>query len=550
MANPTQSGFPTASAESTKLVILLVDDVPENLELLVDVLQEHGFETKTASSGQVALEQLRQHTVHLVVSDAMMPKMDGLELCTYVRKDERTASIPFIIYTGDYLDKEDEELARSIGVDRYVEKMGGVDALVDVVKDIVRERYGYDAHANALGSQRLDDHIFLEKHHAIVVKKLEQKMNELEMFAHTLSRKNRELQVSEARYRGLFEQAIVAIYVLMSDTDKVTDVNKQGLELLGYTKEELVAMPNFPFDPSEAVTLNGLRNPEGYFGEAALKSKDGTRLSVEISAGPFVRGVDSKVLLFVRDITEQKKIREKLMLAEKMSLMGTLASGIAHEIRNPLAAVSLNLQYLQEKIDGATPVAGAVLTALEGAKRIEKVIDNTLGLARMTPPKIRDEAINDIVEQALTFVKLSIQQKGLELILGLGEDIPFVQVDSRQVQQVLINLIQNAVDATPQGNAITLKTYCIEETLQLVEGVPADRSVVMSIRDTGIGIPPERMADLFEPLRTTKPGGTGLGLALSKRILDRHNAEIQIEPAEGGGTMVRLIFPTQIQNER
>lgn len=545
-----QPGSPAFPAETQRLAILLVDDVPENLELLADVLQENGFETRAASSGEEALEQLQQYEIHLIVSDAMMPKMDGLELCTYVRKNPRTASIPFIIYTGDYLDQEDEELARSIGVDRYVEKTGGVEALVEEVKAIVRERYGYEARGNKLESNRLDDQVFLEKHHAIVVKKLEQKMNELELFAQTLSRKNHKLRISEARYRGLFEQASIAIYVLKSESDKVVDVNKEGLDLIGYTKEELIAMTSFPFESTQPATMSSVRNPEGYFGEATLKAKDGTKLHVEISAGPFIRGVDTKILLFVRDVTEQKKNREKLLLAEKLSLMGTLASGIAHEIRNPLAAVSLNLQYLQEKIERNGPVAGAVETALEGVKRIEKVIDNTLGLARMTPPKIKEESINGVLEQACGFVNLSLQQKGLKLVTVLGESLPPVQIDARQIQQVLINLIQNAIDATPQGNAITLKTYCIEETLQLVEGVPVERSVVLSIRDTGIGIPPERMTDLFEPFKTTKAGGTGLGLALSKRILDRHNAEIQIELAEGGGTMVRLIFPTFNQSER
>jgi signal transduction histidine kinase len=128
--------------------------------------------------------------------------------------------------------------------------------------------------------------------------------------------------------------------------------------------------------------------------------------------------------------------------------------------------------------------------------------------------------------------------------------LPMVHVDARQIQQVLINLLQNAIDATPSGNSIMLKTYDIEGTLQLIEGMPTERSVVLSIRDTGVGIPLDRMADLFEPLKTTKPCGTGLGLALSKRILDGHNAEIQVEPAEGGGTMVRLMFRTLIQTER
>lgn len=550
MTDSLESGTSGPSPEPRKLILLLVDDVPESLELLEDVLQENGFGTKTASSGEEALEQLKQNDIHLIVSDAMMPKMDGLELCTLVRKDQRTASIPFIIYTGDYLDKEDEELAQSIGVDRYVEKMSGIETLVGAVKEMVRERYGYEAHGNAPESHRLDDHAFLELHHAIVVRKLEQKMNELEMFAQTLSRKNRELQVSEARYRGLFDQASVAIYVLQSGTDKVFDVNKQGLDLLGYTKEELIAMETFPFETSDQETLSGLRTSEGYFGETTLTAKDGARLAVEISAGPLVRGTNSKLLLFVRDVSEQKKIREKLMVAEKMALMGTLASGIAHEIRNPLAAVSLNLQYLQEKLGASTSVLEAADSALEGAMRIEEIVDNTLGLARTTPLRIREESINDIVREAIGFVKLSFQQKGIQLHTALGEMLPPVHVDSRQIQQVIINLLQNAIDATPSGNSIMLKTYGIEETLQLIEATPAERSVVLSIRDTGVGIQLEAMADLFEPLKTTKPGGTGLGLVLSKHILDRHNAEIQIEPAEGGGTMVRLMFPIHIQPER
>ena len=550
MTDSTESGTSGPSPEPRKYILLLVDDVPESLELLQDVLQENGYGTMTASSGEEALELLKQYEIHLIVSDAMMPRMDGLELCTFVRKNPRTASIPFIIYTGDYLDKEDEELARGVGVDRYVEKMSGIETLVGAVKEMVSERYGHEMHGNTPESRRLDDHSFLEQHHAVVVRKLEQKMNELEMFAQTLSRKNRELQSSEARYRGLFEQASVAIYVLQSGTDKVADVNRQGLDLLGYTKEELIAMETFPFETSDQETLSGLRLPEGYFGETTLTTKDGSRLAVEISAGPFVRGIDSKLLLFVRDVSEQKKIREKLRVTEKMALMGTLASGIAHEIRNPLAAVSLNLQYLQEMLDAGTSALDAVDTALEGAKRIERVIDNTLGLARMTPPKIREESINDIACQAIGFVKLSFQQKGLQLHTALGEMLPMVHVDARQIQQVLINLLQNAIDATPSGNSILLKTYDIEGTLQLIEGTPTERSVVLSIRDTGVGIPLERMADLFEPLKTTKPGGTGLGLALSKRILDGHNAEIQVEPAEGGGTMVRLMFPTQVQTER
>jgi signal transduction histidine kinase len=147
-------------------------------------------------------------------------------------------------------------------------------------------------------------------------------------------------------------------------------------------------------------------------------------------------------------------------------------------------------------------------------------------------------------------LRLVIQQKNLTLVMQLEENLPMVHVDARQIQQVLINVLQNAVDATPVGSVITVRTYPIEETPDLIDGKLATRGVVVSIRDAGAGIPPERIKDLFEPFKTTKSGGTGLGLALSKRILDRHKADIQIESAEGGGTVVRLIFPTQIQSER
>jgi len=532
------------------MTILLVDDVVENLELLEVVLPEYGFETRRAMTGSEAIDILKHETIHLVISDAMMPKMDGFELCKIVKRDPGSASVPFIIYTGDYVDEEDAELGKSIGVDRYVEKTSGMETLIGVVQQIIRERYGVETGKGPAESNQLDDQKFLERHHAIVVKKLEQKMNELEMFAQTLSRRNRELQISEARYRGLFEQASVAIYVLQQNTAKVVDVNAQGLTLLGYTKEELIALARFPFESPTPENITGVYKKDQFFGDATLKAKDGRSLSVEIFAGSFEFDDESKILLFVRDITEQKRIREILVQAEKMSLMGTLASGIAHEIRNPLAAVTLNLQYLEQQLNGMNGELGAVQSALEGTKQIDKVIDNTLGLARMTPPTLHEEDLNEIVKQALGYLRLLVQQKGLHIETILGQGLPRVSVDSRQIQQVLINILQNAIEATPPENTITIKSYEIEETLHLVHGSPAARRIVLSIRDTGLGIPPERMNDLFEPFKTTKSGGTGLGLALSKRILDRHRAEIQIDQAEGGGTMVRLMFPVQLQSER
>jgi PAS domain S-box-containing protein len=525
------------------MTILLVDDVLENLELLEAVLPEYGFETRRASTGFEAIDLLSKNEIHVIISDAMMPRMDGFELCKTLKQNPASATIPFIIYTGDYVDEEDVALGKSIGVDRYVEKKGGMESLVNAVQELTRERYGVDTGIRRTEPSQLDDQKFLERHHAIVVKKLEQKMNELEMFALTLSRRNRELQKSEARYRALFEQAGMAIYVLQKNTTKVVDVNGRGLDLLGYTKDELIALSGFPFEIPPPEKMMELKKKEQYVGESTLKTKDGRVLNAELYAGLIDYADDSRVVLFVQDTTEQKKIREILVQAEKMSLMGTLASGIAHEIRNPLSAVALNLQFLEQRLQTSPEELEAVQGALEGTKHIDKVIDNTLGLARMVPPELRMENLNEIVKQALGCLRLVVQQKSLRMEMALTEELPKIHVDPRQIQQVLINILQNAIEATPPEGTIMIKSHKIEETLQPIQETPAVRKVVLSIRDTGPGIPAERLNDLFEPFKTTKPGGTGLGLALSKRILDRHNADIQIGTADGGGTMVRIIFP-------
>src|SRR5512139_2101108 len=124
------------------LRLLLVDDVPENLDLLEDILSEEGYATVRALNGVEALQVLEQEEIHLIVADAMMPKMDGFTLCKEVRAQKRWMKVPFIIYTGNYVDAADQDFARSIGVDRYVVKYAGLGALVQAVNDLASRTYG------------------------------------------------------------------------------------------------------------------------------------------------------------------------------------------------------------------------------------------------------------------------------------------------------------------------------------------------------------------------------------------------------------------------
>jgi PAS domain S-box-containing protein len=526
------------------LKLLLVDDIQENLDLLQDVLAEHNYTSVFARNGVEALVKLRQEKVHLIVADAMMPMMDGFQLCKEVRALPGCASLPFIIYTGNYVDETHQRLAHSIGVDKYVVKYAGLGALVDAVNELVQQRYGRRAIAPAPAAEQIDEHLFLEQHRAIVIRKLEEKMAELEMNADMLVRKNREIQASEERYRAMFDHASIAIFVTDHESGRILDVNRQALALLSYTKEEVLAMPFVPFGTEPGTPITGAGSALYTSGETTIRTKSGELIQVDVVVGPVTRPQDPRVMLFVRDVTEKKKMQAQLLQAEKLTLMGRLAAGIAHEIRNPLAAVTLNLQYLVGKLGADATLRQTLDDMLEAARRIETVVGNTLNLARVAPPVLELNQLNGLIDHVIRYVKIALQQKRITIEARLDRNIPSILADARQIQQVMINVLQNAIDASPEGSILTVSTgFVVEPRTDAPQGTV--RKAVVEIRDRGAGIPPDQVKQIFESFRTTKAGGTGLGLALSKFIMDRHHAEIRIEAAVGGGTLVRLVFPLQ-----
>jgi two-component system, cell cycle sensor histidine kinase and response regulator CckA len=528
------------------MTVLIVDDVRENLDLLEYHLNSHSYKTISASDGKEALVQLRKHHVDLIVSDAMMPNMDGFQLCKEVKSKPQFRRIPFVIYTSNYLDTEDEAFARRLGVDRYVMK-SDINELLRIVKETSEARTVEQLILTDEGEDGIDDGAFLKKHHALVVKKLDQKIDELKMYAEVLSRKNRELQVSERRYRGLFEHSSIAIFSVDGLTGRIVDVNRQGIGLLGFSKEEMLALARFPFVLVDGEQHSADVREEFRSGERRIRTKGGKTLDVEVRTGHASTDHEDRFILYIRDITEEKKLRQQLMHTEKMTLMGRLAGGIAHEIRNPLAAVLLNLQYLLQKCPQDSPDCGFLESAAEGANRINQVVQNTLNLARSAPPFLKEENINDIVQTALWFMKVPAQQKNIKIELHLTEELPPVHADAKQIQQVLLNLMQNAIDASPDGSTVIVTSGALQNLAD--GGELVTHKVVMVIKDSGAGIPDEQLRNIFEPLRTTKAGGTGLGLALSKYIMDQHKAELSIERALGGGTIARMIFAVN-RNER
>jgi PAS domain S-box-containing protein len=520
-----------------RLRVLIVEDVEENRLLLQELFAENGYETMVAQNGLEALRRLQSSPADLIVADAMMPKMDGFQLCKEVRSAQATRSLPFVMYTGNYIDPADEEFAREIGVDRYVVKTGGVDPLVEAVNDLAEEHYGPRPRPTG-GGARIEDRAFLEQHHAIIIRKLEEKMGELEAYARTLEKKNREIQASENRYRRLFNSVSIGIFLIDRTTGRVVDANRQGTELLGYSLHELLALDRFPAVDEASFTQNVLAQSGASVAEATLLTKGGNLCHVEIGAGPLTEPDSERLIIYVRDVTERVRMRSQLEQSEKMGLMGRIAAGIAHEIRNPLSAITINLQYLQQKFGADLQLRQSVQDALEAAQRVATVVDNTLSLARVSPSTFRRVAPAELVAHVLQFVKASAREKTVRIEVHDDPEVPPVLADAHQVHQVLLNVIQNALEASPAAGEVRIATGVTGE-----DGPPRGPWVSITVEDDGPGIPPEQQKRLFEQFYTTKTGGTGIGLALSRELMQRQNGDIVIDSRAGEGTTVTLLFP-------
>ena len=520
---------------SPPLSILVVDDIPENIMLLEDVLSELNYVTHSAANGLQALSVLNDTPIDLIIADAMMPKMDGFQLCKTVKNDPKLSLIPFIIYSSDYIDEEDKELAKTIGADRYVVKTGGTDSLILAVSEllnIVDPKVIFDPNQQTLP---LDDHSFLERHYKLLVKKLEEKMQNLEVYSMQLLKKNEQLVRSEGRYRLLFEKASIAIFVLDSSGTKLLNVNPYAVQLLGYSKDELLANENLPF--ADLDEENETVVDPGFSGELNMRTKDGKVICMESDANAVEVDNLQQILLFSRDITERKIMVEKLYHSEKLSMLGTIAAGIAHEVRNPLAGIKLNLQFLESKHPDFEDI-DVLKLAIRGTQHIEKVVENTLTIARSTAPDIRIVSVNDIVAQAVSLLMLTVHKKNIALDTRLQEDLPTLNIDGKQVLQVVLNILRNAIEATPSGGEIAVTTVMEEQ-----KETELKPRIICSIRDTGEGISDEYLKAAFELFKTTKSSGTGLGLSLSRRIMQQHGGDIAITKPAAGGTEIKLYFP-------
>jgi len=340
-------------------------------------------------------------------------------------------------------------------------------------------------------------------------------------------------------YKAFFDNATDAVFIVQPDSWSVLETNDYAATMLGTTKSELMGtvLPQF----RRIFKLLMKSNSPIVLSEISLNTFNNKSLMVEVSARFVDHNGQNLIHAIARDVSEQHALTDKMVQADKLVLLGQLSAGVAHEIRNPLAAVNLNLQVLKRNFEEGDPLGNYVNTAMLGVERITRIVEVTLNFSRPSIPDVKELNVNTIVQNSMELTRTSIKRKDIKVEVEFDENISLVRADAKQLQQCFINLLTNAADAIKLKGVISIKSY-VEKSGKYNEG----EYVVVEVRDDGIGMSPDEMKKIFNPFFTRKAEGTGLGLPITQRILHQHNGIIDVESKEGIGTSFYVKLPVPV----
>lgn len=253
-------------------------------------------------------------------------------------------------------------------------------------------------------------------------------------------------------------------------------------------------------------------------------------------------GQPAGILLQAQDVTEWLGLEQRVRIAEKLAALHTLSAGVAHELRNPLSAMDLNLHLLEEELQEQGPLKRGTAHYLQilnaECRRLSSILDNFMKFARPSSIDTHEVDVHRVIEHIVALMQLEAQEHRIHLEHTIEKDLPPILGDETQISQVLVNVVVNAFHALAEGGRchITATTCTADEK----------RWVEITVRDTGVGIPEEALPRLFDPFYTTKPSGSGLGLAIAYRIMQDHGGLISVSSAPATGTSVALRFPALV----
>jgi two-component system sensor histidine kinase HydH len=259
--------------------------------------------------------------------------------------------------------------------------------------------------------------------------------------------------------------------------------------------------------------------------------------------GDMSREKNTLIVTF-EDITEKEKMREELIISRQLAELGEVAAKVAHDVRNPLNAIEGGIHYLISKYKEDAEIQNISNLISNQVDRLNNVTSDLLKVSKPMVPNFIECNLNQLIEESISYLLEEISLAGIGLEKDYEEKLPSLCLDYNQIQRVIINLMENAIEATPEGGTVTLRTRFLNS------GKGAEERVELSVQDTGPGIPADIMDSVFKPFFTTKLNGTGLGLAIVRQIISHHQGEVKIRNREPGpGTEVLLHLPFKMESK-
>jgi len=525
--------------------VLIVDDRPTNLKLLHFVLESDGHTVCEARDGVEALVVLNREPVDAVISDILMPRMDGYRLCDEVRRSEKLRDIPFIFYTATYTSPGDEKLCLDLGGDKYLRKPASAADVLGALHEVMERS---KSRASRPTKKLVEAGVMKEYNEQLVVK-LEEKHLELEQ-------RTIELRHTQQRLLHLLEHSPAVIYALRIEGEKITPylVSENITRLLGFTVTETLSYEWWmgqlhPDDRDRAMKslAETLANGESRT-EYKIRHKSGTVMWVDDNRR-LIRNAAGEPAEFIgvwTDITEKKTFEAQFLRAQRMESIGTLAGGIAHDLNNILAPIMMSIEIL--KTTSEHPQATRILETIEvSAKRGADIVRQVLSFARGVEGERVEVQPKHLLRDLEGIIKDTFP-KDIRMQFSVPNETWTILGDPTQVHQVLLNLCVNARDAMPNGGSLTVEVEnCVLDEHYAAMNIQAKpgRYVVISVTDSGTGIPPGILGKIFEPFFTTKElnKGTGLGLSTVMAIVKSHDGIINVYSEPGKGAAFKVYLP-------
>ena len=569
------------SKENEPIHIMVVDDVPANLKLLMEILSGYGYEIRPAPSGEVALRSVEAEAPDMILLDVRMPEMDGYEVCRRLKSDEKYRSIPVIFISA--LDETEDKVKgfEAGGVD-YITKpfqpsevLKRIETHLSIQRMRLRlEKQNHQLQQEIAERRRTEEELMRHKVHLeeLVAERtadLEQEILEHTRMEEELKEYALKLREANERFETVL-RAATGYSIIGMDTDGIVKVFNVGAELmLGYTADEVVdrTCVEIFHDPGEIAARAselGVAPGFGVFVSTVLQGttetrqwtyirKDGARIAVSLTVSA-MRSEAGELTGFIgiaRDITVEKKLGQQLIQSQKMESVGLLAGGVAHDFNNLLTPILGYTEMLMAGFSEKDPKFRQLGQMKQAAERARDMTKRLLAFSRKQIIELKALELGDIIHKFENMLRRTIREN-IAINIETSHMAGRVLADAGQIELLLLNLSINAQDAMPEGGLLTIETKNIDLDASYAASHPEVKPgpfVMLAVSDTGIGINEKHIDKIFDPFFTTKEDGKGTGLGLSTvyGIVKQHGGSIFVYSEKEKGSVFKILLPRIIE---